>query len=70
VEKKAVFQSGSTTIELNKVIAFVELPEAADASPEDTALTVHMADGTSKTIRGDCDAEAFAQALDEHLEAG
>ena len=67
VEKKAIFQSGSTTIELSKVVAFMEVPEAASASTEDTALTVHMADGTNKIIRGDCNSEAFAQALDEHL---
>jgi hypothetical protein len=63
----AVFRSGSTTIELNKVVAVVELPKAADTAPEGTALTVHMADGTNRIIRGDGDAEAFVQALDEHL---
>jgi len=67
VDKETVFQSGSTTIELNRVVAFVELPQAADALPEDTSLSVHMADGTHEGIRGDCDSKAFAQALDEHL---
>lgn len=65
-----VFQSGKTTIELSKVVAFMEIPQAADASSEDTVLTVHMADGTNKIIRGDCDSEAFAQALDEYLGVG
>jgi hypothetical protein len=65
--KVAVFQSGGTTIELNKVVAVVELPKAADKAPEGTALTVHMADGTNRIIRGDGDAEVFVQALNEHL---
>lgn len=52
VNKETAFRSGSTTIELSKVVAFTELPEAAGASTEDTTLTVHMVDGTNKIIRG------------------
>lgn len=47
-------------------MAFVELSEADGASTEERTLTVHMAGGTYRTVRGDGDAEAFAQALDEH----
>lgn len=66
MNKETIFQSGSTTIELSKVVAFVEL-QAADASTEATSLSVHMADGTHKIVRGEGDSKAFAQALDEHL---
>lgn len=61
---------GNTTIELSKVVAFMELPKVADAPTEGTALTVHMVDGTNKIIRGGCDSGAFAQALDEYLGVG
>lgn len=63
MDKQTVFQSGSTAIDLDKVVAFVKsLHPAADVY-----LTVYMVDGSERTVHGEGDSGAFAQAMDNHL---
>lgn len=66
-DEQTIFQSGNTTIDLGKVVAFLEAPRAAGAPAASVSLLVHMADGSNTIIYGDGDAKAFAQAMDGFL---
>lgn len=67
VDKQTIFRSGNTTIDLGKVVAFLEAPRVADAPAAGVSLLVHMVDGSNTVIYGDRDARAFAQAMDSYL---
>lgn len=67
MDKQTVFQSGSTAIDLDKVVAFVKSLHPADAPAADVQLTVYMVDGSERTVHGEGDSGAFAQAMDNHL---
>lgn len=67
MNKPPVFQSGTKTIELSEVVAFLEAPQPTGALPGNVSFLVHMFDGCNLTIRGESDSEAFTRAMDNYL---
>ena len=66
-DRQTIFQTGNTTIDLGKVVAFLEAPRVAGAPAASVSLLVYMVDGSNAIVYGDGDAKAFAQAMDSYL---
>lgn len=61
------FEAGDTVIDLDEVSSFQDLPQVESVSNDEHSLVVEMIDGTETLIEGSDEAEAFVQAIDDHL---
>lgn len=62
------FETETTTIDLEQVIAFGDLHPVGAVGGAPEQLQVQLRDGSTVPVRGEAEVQGFVQALDAHLE--